>query len=184
MKRGHSKYYIDKISKKYNFDYNNEMTIYLYLQGEKLSFSQRKYLKNNSHKVFTLYSEWDWYIKEKYRNYDLKKLKELYRHLEYRKRLAESSIHYTLVTSSAILSIFVVDILKQPLTKILSIKATPFIMVLLFLVLVFWFHRDNKRNKIRVGLFQDYMKIINRMILKREMDYLKKIKIRRIITQR
>lgn len=111
FKRKKSKRNLDNIGRmQYGFDLEYEKNIYLYVSACYMKKKQKKALEEK-HK-FNTYQEWREYIRNRYACMDKIWLESFSRYLNQKVRTVELSNAYFVLCSSAVLSVFLAELLK------------------------------------------------------------------------
>jgi hypothetical protein len=169
------------------YNYNTEFAIYNYLCDRKI---KRKELKNlPANKRFNTYSEWENYVKSQYCNAPVSELKEFIRYLNYENRINGNRkiLNSNILTPMmvTILSVWVMpfifeinknydrinnlgvssNIVKGVLFVIIPMVQVYFVagVILWFVIIVSSAIVNNKQEE---AYHEDYMKIINDIIIK------------------
>lgn len=176
---GRMRKHLAKVGKnKYEFNSNEELSIYKYLICRSLRGKKEKELKDKE-ALFDYYSDWKNYVINSNKDKDEKKLEEFSRHLEQRIRNEQVVSKYIGLTIPILLTAFLTTILGE-LPDIFNIdysqvpwgvRVFVFFFILLVIGLVGYmfidFFNDLINYQTRENLFIDYKKVVDEMIQKK-----------------
>ena len=158
----------------YFFDYNEEIRIYSFLCGEKMT--KKEYLKLKDNEKLSKYAEWESYVRNKYSNYPIDGLKEFSRYLNHRMRMYYPERNFIGPVASALIAAILTLLLDNinldlpsiwafALYALIIVSLSVFICLLIIDISKMYYNNSFKEN-----FYKDYKEIIDILIEEKEKD--------------
>lgn len=146
----------DNGKQNYDFDYSEELVIYKFLCGERITRKQYIKLEKNKELIFT-YVDWEKRIKEKYSCYYIDILKEFSRYLNHRLRMNSPQKEYINSVLSAVVASIIAGVLSQQSEILAGIGVSIYGFILELVVAVsMGIAGTYFVTKMLLGIFDDY----------------------------